>query len=157
MASSRVLIFAVIGHNTFNTPEIFQVFTVFPVRTFQSCTILSLPSPPLLYEGKFFLQLVGLDKLSCPCISLVHSRVLFKELSSRTGSARDEIIVEWTNASHYMVRTGLQKSLKKHPVIEKSLKIEKLWDILERSLNNLLKAPWLKITFVKKMFSAKEW
>ena len=134
MASSRVLIFAVIGHNTFNTPEIFQVFTVFPVRTFQSCTILSLPSPPLLYEGKFFLQLVGLDKLSCPCISLVHSRVLFKELSSRTGSARDEIIVEWTNASHYMVRTGL----------EKSLKIEKLWDILERSLNNFFESFLIK-------------
>ena len=29
MASSCVLIFAVIGHNTINIPEIFQVFTVF--------------------------------------------------------------------------------------------------------------------------------
>ena len=53
----------------------------------------------------------------------------------------DEIIVEWTNASHYMVRTGLEKSFKKHPDLEKSLKIEKLWDILERSLNSFLKAP----------------
>ena len=34
-----------------------------------------------------------------------------------------------------MVRTGLEKSLKKHHVLEKSLKIEKLWDILEKSLN----------------------
>ena len=95
-------------------------------------TIAPLPSP--LIRGEFFLQLVGLDKLSCPCISLVHSRVLFKELSSRTGSARDEIIVEWTNASHYMVRTGL----------EKSLKIEKLWDILERSLNNFFESFLIK-------------
>ena len=31
VASSRVLIFAVIGHNTINIPETFQVFTVFPV------------------------------------------------------------------------------------------------------------------------------
>ena len=30
-ASSHVLIFAVIGHNTINIPGIFQVFTVFPV------------------------------------------------------------------------------------------------------------------------------
>ena len=29
VGSSRVLIFAVIGHNTINIPEIFQVFTVF--------------------------------------------------------------------------------------------------------------------------------
>ena len=28
---SRVPIFAVIGHNTINIPEIFQVFTIFPV------------------------------------------------------------------------------------------------------------------------------
>ena len=27
----RVLIFAVINHNTINIPEIFQVFTVFPI------------------------------------------------------------------------------------------------------------------------------
>ena len=27
----RVLIFAVISHNTINIPEIFQVFTVFPI------------------------------------------------------------------------------------------------------------------------------
>ena len=31
VASSRVLIFAVIGHNAINIPEIFQVFTMFPV------------------------------------------------------------------------------------------------------------------------------
>ena len=31
LASSRVLIFAVIGHNTINIPEIFQVFMAFPV------------------------------------------------------------------------------------------------------------------------------
>ena len=31
VASSRVLIFAVIGHSTINIPEIFQVFMVFPV------------------------------------------------------------------------------------------------------------------------------
>ena len=31
VGSSRVLIFAVIGHNTINIPEIFQVFTVFLV------------------------------------------------------------------------------------------------------------------------------
>ena len=53
----------------------------------------------------------------------------------------DEIIVELTNASHYMVRTGFEKLLKNHPVLEKSLKIEKLWDILEKSFNNFLKAP----------------
>jgi len=34
-----------------------------------------------------------------------------------------------------MVRTGLEKFLKKHHVLEKSLKIEKLWEILENSLN----------------------
>ena len=34
-----------------------------------------------------------------------------------------------------MVRTGLEKSLKKHHVLEKSLRIEKLLDILEKSLN----------------------
>ena len=31
VASSLVLIFAVIGHNAINIPEIFQVFTIFPV------------------------------------------------------------------------------------------------------------------------------
>ena len=31
VASSRVPIFAVIGHNTMNIPEIFQVFTIFVV------------------------------------------------------------------------------------------------------------------------------
>ena len=31
VASSRVVIFAVIGHNAINIPEIFQVFTIFPV------------------------------------------------------------------------------------------------------------------------------
>ena len=31
VASSRVLIFAVISHNTINIREIFQVFTIFPV------------------------------------------------------------------------------------------------------------------------------
>ena len=30
VASLHVLMFAVIGHNTMNIPEIFQVFTVFP-------------------------------------------------------------------------------------------------------------------------------
>ena len=35
MASSCVLIFAVIGHNTINIPEIFQVFTVF--RSHNKC------------------------------------------------------------------------------------------------------------------------
>ena len=34
-----------------------------------------------------------------------------------------------------LVRTGLEKSLKKHLVLEKSLKIEKLWDILKKSLS----------------------
>ena len=34
-----------------------------------------------------------------------------------------------------MVHTDLKKSLKKHHVLEKSLKIEELWDILEKSLN----------------------
>ena len=38
-----------------------------------------------------------------------------------------------------MVRTGLEKSLKKHHVLEKSLKVEKLWDMLEKSLNFLQK------------------
>ena len=33
--------------------------------------------------------------------------------------------------SFCMVRMDLEKSLKKHCVLEKSLKIEKLWDILE--------------------------
>ena len=31
VANSRVMIFAVIGHNTINIPEIFQVFTIFLV------------------------------------------------------------------------------------------------------------------------------
>ena len=31
VASTHVLIFAVIGYNTINIPEIFQVFKVFPV------------------------------------------------------------------------------------------------------------------------------
>ena len=31
VASSRVMIFAVIGHNSINIPKIFQVFTVFAV------------------------------------------------------------------------------------------------------------------------------
>ena len=31
VASPHVLIFALIGHNEVNIPEIFQVFTVFPV------------------------------------------------------------------------------------------------------------------------------
>ena len=35
-----------------------------------------------------------------------------------------------------MVHTGHEKSLKKHHVLEKSLKIEKLMDILEKSLNS---------------------
>ena len=35
----------------------------------------------------------------------------------------------------FMVPTGLEKSLKKYHVFEKSLKVEKLWDILEKSLN----------------------
>ena len=34
-----------------------------------------------------------------------------------------------------MVHMGLEKSLKKHHVLEKSLKIEKFWDILQKSLN----------------------
>ena len=34
-----------------------------------------------------------------------------------------------------MVLTGLGKSLKKHYVLDKSFKIEKLWDILEKALN----------------------
>ena len=34
-----------------------------------------------------------------------------------------------------MVYMGLEKSLKKHHVLEKSWKIEKLWDGLEKSLN----------------------
>ena len=34
MASSGVLIFALIGHNTIKIPEIFQVFMVFPVTLF---------------------------------------------------------------------------------------------------------------------------
>ena len=34
-----------------------------------------------------------------------------------------------------MVRTGLEKSLKKLHVLKKSLKTEKFWDILEKSLN----------------------
>ena len=39
-----------------------------------------------------------------------------------------------------MVRTGFEKSLKKHHVLEESLKIEKLLDILEKSLNFLQKS-----------------
>ena len=31
VASSRVLILTVIGHNAINIPEMFQVFTIFPV------------------------------------------------------------------------------------------------------------------------------
>ena len=58
----------------------------------------------------------------------------------------------------HIVCTGLEKSLKNYHVLEKSLKIEKLWDIREKSLNvpqkslniNFLKAPWIKLTFVKK-------
>ena len=34
-----------------------------------------------------------------------------------------------------MVLTGLGKSLKKHNVLDKSFKFEKLWDILEKTLN----------------------
>ena len=34
-----------------------------------------------------------------------------------------------------MVLTGLVKSLKKHNVLDKSFKFEKLWDILEKTLN----------------------
>ena len=46
-----------------------------------------------------------------------------------------------------MVRTGLEKSLKMHHVLEKSLKVEKLSDILEKPLNfpqkalNIFKTP----------------
>ena len=38
-----------------------------------------------------------------------------------------------TGNSKAMVRTGHEKSLKKHHVLEWSLKFEKLWDILEKS------------------------
>ena len=38
-----------------------------------------------------------------------------------------------------MVRKDLEKSLKEHDVLEKSLKIEKLWDILDNS--------WLVLEF----------
>ena len=31
-----------------------------------------------------------------------------------------------------MVRIGLERSMKRHHVLEKSLKIETLWDILEK-------------------------
>ena len=62
-----------------------------------------------------------------------------------------------------MARTGLEKSLKKHHVLEKSLKIEKLWDILEKSFDfpqkslNIFESSLNKITFVKKkVFCAKE-
>ena len=34
-----------------------------------------------------------------------------------------------------MVRTGLEKSLKKHQPLENSLKIEKFAQVLEKSLN----------------------
>ena len=60
------------------------------------------------------------------------------------------------SAALSMVRTGLEKSLKKHHVLEESLKIEKLWDILEKSLNfpqkslNIFESSLNKITFVKK-------
>ena len=61
-----------------------------PLRTFQSCTILLPPpppaSPPLLYEGKIFFTTRRTGQ-SCSYISLVHSRVLFKRLSSRTSGA----------------------------------------------------------------------
>ena len=36
MASSPVLIFAVIGHNTINIPEIFQVFMDFPATLYHA-------------------------------------------------------------------------------------------------------------------------
>ena len=36
MASSHVLIFAVISNNTLNIPEIFQAFAAFPVTLLQS-------------------------------------------------------------------------------------------------------------------------
>ena len=58
------------------------------------------------------------------------------------------------SAALSMVRTGLDKSLKKHHVLEKSLKIEKLWDILEKSLDfpqkslNIFESSLNKITFV---------
>ena len=63
-----------------------------------------------------------------------------------------------------MVHSGLEKSLKKHHVLEKSLKIEKLWDILEKSLNfpqkslNIFESSLNKNNQVnfKKMFCAKE-
>ena len=34
-----------------------------------------------------------------------------------------------------MACTGSERSLKKHHVVKKSLKIEKFWDIVEKSLN----------------------
>ena len=58
------------------------------------------------------------------------------------------------SAALSMARTGLEKSLKKHHVLEKSLKIEKLWDILEKSLDfpqkslNIFESSLNKITFV---------
>ena len=47
-----------------------------------------------------------------------------------------------------MVRKDLEKSLKKHDVLEKSLKIEKLWDILDTS--------WLALNFAQKSLNIFE-
>ena len=44
-----------------------------------------------------------------------------------------------------MVRMGLEKSMKRYHVLEKSLKVETLWDILEK-----------KKPLLKKVFCAKE-
>ena len=47
VASSHVMIFAVIGHNTINIPEIFQVFTVSPSHC--NCTFSILEDLDALY------------------------------------------------------------------------------------------------------------
>ena len=54
-----------------------------------------------------------------------------------------------------MVCTGLRKSSKKCHVIEKSLKVENLWDILEKSWNflqnslRISESSLKKISFIK--------
>ena len=63
MASSHVMIFAVIGHNTINIPEIFQVFTV--SRSHCNCTFSSLEDLGALYfKGCYLLWRIFLRKTS---------------------------------------------------------------------------------------------
>ena len=75
-----------------------------------------------------FGKLSNLERLDCR-----HNQLTSVPLLSSCQSLKVRVILN--SSTLPMVRTGLEKSLKKHHVLEKSLKIEKLWDILETSLN----------------------